>query len=210
MSRKVEIDGEEVEVYTAAERDTAIADARTAVEGEWKPKLTAAETETARVAKLLEDRTKEFGQGRAEFKRLSDEQYAKLDEKDRTIYDNQVVIADKDKTITESNQKAHESSVDTAIKAKVGSDVNLFTKVKEMYGLINLEDLTPDQIVQKVNVAFGAVGTREPDLLAAAGFGTGGGFEPPRKEAKDSFADSERGKELAKALGIPLEAPKQA
>lgn len=209
MSHKLEIDGVEVDVFTSEEVAAREAGVRTTVEGEYKPKLTAAETETARVAKLLEDRTKEFGQARTEFKRLSDEQYAKLDEKDKVIYDNQLLLADKDKTITESNQKAKESAIDSAIRAKVGSDANLFTKVKEMYGLINLEDLTPDAISVRVAAALGAIGTTAPDLLAAAGFSSGG-FEPPQRDVgKESFADTERGKEIAKSLGISLEAPKQ-
>lgn len=206
--RKVEIDGEEVEVYTAAERDTAIAETRTAVEGEWKPKFETAEQEKVRLAGILEARGRELVGQEAKFKKLSDEQYAKLEEKDRTIYDNQVALNDRDAKIADADKKVHESSVDAAIRAKVGTDTNLFTKVKEMYAIINLEDLSADQIAQKVNVAFGAVGTTAPDLLAAAGF-TSGGFEPPRRETKDSFADSERGKEIAGRLGIVLEPPKQ-
>ena len=72
---------EEIEVYTAEEvqqRETA---ARSAVEGEYKPKLTAAEAETVRLDGLLKARGEEFKQ----FRKLSDEQVEKLTVAEKTI-----------------------------------------------------------------------------------------------------------------------------
>lgn len=209
MSQKVEINGEEVEVYTAAERDAAVAEARTTVEGEWKPKLTTAEQEIVRVNGLLEQRAKEFAGARDGFQKLSDDQKSKLTAAELTIYHNQELLAERDKTITENNQRTKDSSIDAAIRARVGADQTLFTKVKEMYGIINLEDLTPEQVAIRVNASLGAIGQTSPDLLATAGFG-GGNFEPPRRDTgKESFADTERGREIAATLGIIIEVPKK-
>lgn len=209
MSHKLEIEGQEVDVFTTEEVAAREAAARAAVEGEWKPKYETAEQERVRTQGILEARTKEFGQAREGFKRLSDEQYAKLEEKDKIIYDNQLTIHSNNEKIAESDKKTKESAIDSAIRVKVGGDATLFAKVKDMYALVNLEDVTPEQMQIRVNAALGAVGTTSPDLLAAAGFG-GGSFEPPRRdEGSTSFADTERGKDLAKSLGILIEEPKK-
>lgn len=206
---KVEIDGAEVEVYTAAERDAAIAETRTAVEGEYKPKLTTAEAEQKRLQGLIDSRAEEFKNAGEKFRRLSDEQVAALDAAQRTIYENQAALQTEREGRIASDKRVYESTRDTAIRTKVGSDTALFDKVKEMYGVIQLEDVTPEQMTARVNAAFGAVGTTSPDLLAAAGFGSGN-FEPPvQKENEKSFADTEGGKALAEKLGMMVEAPKQ-
>ena len=209
MAHKLEIDGQEVDVFTTDEVAAREAAARTAAESEWKPKFETAEQEKTRLAGLLEQRSKEFGAARGEFQRLSDEQQSKLTATELALYKNQEMLADRDAKLAEADKKAYESAVDSAIRAKTGGDAALFAKVKEMYALIQLEDVTPEQIATKVAAAFGAIGTTAPDLLAAAGFG-GGGFQPPQRDSgRESFADTERGKEIAKALGIMIEPPKQ-
>lgn len=200
MSQKITIGDQEVEVFTAEEHMAALAGVR----GEFEPKLTKAEQERERLSGLLDARGRELSGQEAKFKRLSDEQVAKLDEKDLIIYNNQLFMADQNKKIADADTKAYENAVDAAIRARVGTDANLFTKVKEMYGLINLEDVTQEQVATKVAAAFGAIGVTAPDLLASAGF-SGGGFAPPTRETGgETFADSERGKDLAKFLGIGL------
>lgn len=209
MVHKVEIDGAEVEVYTAAERDAAIAEARTVVEGEYKPKLTAAEIEQKRLQGLIDSRAEEFKSAGEKFRRLTEEQVAALDAAQRTIYENQAALQTEREGRAVSDKKVYESTRDAAIRARTGADDALFKKVQEMYGVIQLEDVTPEQMAARVSAAFGAVGTTAPDLLAAAGFGSGN-FEPPtQKEETKSFADTEGGKGLAERLGLLTEAPKQ-
>lgn len=200
--QKVEINGEQVDVYTAAERQADIDAAKAQVENEWKPKLETAEQERARLDGLLTQRSRELAGQDAKFKRLSDEQVAKLDEKDRIIYQNQVDLATERENVAKTNKTIHDSAVDTAIRARTGSNEEVFNKVKGMYALIQLEDLTPEQIAIRVNAAVGAVGTTERDLLASAGFG-GGGFEAPVAN-DDKTAITSRQQEIAKGLGIAL------
>lgn len=203
---KIEHEGAEIEVYTADEvaaRETA---ARTAVEGEFKPKLTDAETKLADANKRLSERAGEF----AQFRKLNEEQVAKLSVAERTIYENQVAMQQKDEQIAANNKKVYESAVVAAIKGKIGADQALFDKVKGMYDLINLDDATPEGIAARVNAALGAIGGTQPDLLAAAGVSFGSHEPPkPKEQEKATFADSEAGKAGAAELGIMVEAPKK-
>lgn len=198
--QEVEINGEKVQVYTAAERQADIDTAKAQVESEWKPKFETAEQEKVRLAGILETRTKEFGTAREGFRRLSDEQVGKLDEKDRIIYQNQLDIATERETNAKTNKSIHDAAVDVAIRARTGSNEEIFKKVKGMYGLINLEDLTPEQITTRVNAAVGAIGTTERDLLASAGFG-GGGFEAPVIQ-NDEKQLTPKQQEIARTLGL--------
>lgn len=204
MTMKVEIDGAQVEVYTAAEvteRETAT---RTAVEGEYKPKLTAAEAESKRLEGLLEVRAGEFGKVR----QLNEDQVAKLTVADRTIYENQQALAAEQKKTADANKLAHESAVTAALRSKTGTDEKLFTEAKKMYEIIGLDDMTPEGISARAAAAVGALGGTQPDLLASAGF-VGGGYQPPQKnDGEKDFSDTERGKAVAAELGITLEAPK--
>lgn len=205
MTHKLEINGEEVDVFTADEvtaRETA---ARTAAEGEWKPKAESAMSEKERLEGLLEQRSKEVAGARGEFKRLSDEQVGALTAAQKVIYDNQILLAEKDVKIAESDRKVYEGARDSMIRTKTNGDPKLFDKVKEMYAVINLEDITPEQMKMRVDAAFGAVGVVAPDFLASAGFG-GGSFEPPVKgDDKQSYADTAAGKAAAAAFGLRTE-----
>lgn len=209
MTLKIEgEDGKEIEVYTADEVAAASTAAATAKEAEFTPKLTAAEGEKTRLEGLLKDRAAEF----AGFRKLSDDQVAKLDEKDRVIYENQIELQKEREKGVESAKKTREATISSKIREKVGTDETLFNKVKEMYEVINIEDATPEQVEVRVAAALGALSTTSPDLLAkVAGFG-GGTFAPPViKQEGDgkSFADSEAGKAGAAELGLVLETPKK-
>lgn len=201
---KVDIGGIETEVFTTEEVVAREAAVRTTVEGEYQPKLTAAETERARLSGLVDARSREIIGMDTKFQKLTKDQQEKLTDTEARLYKNQELIVERDAAIAETSKRAHDSAVDAAIRAKVGTDAKLFEKMKEMYPLIQLEDLTPEQITTRVNAVFGAIGSTAPDLLASAGFG-GGGFEPPARSAsKDSFADSDRGKGVAKSLGLAV------
>lgn len=198
-------DGTEIEVFTADEVAVKETSVRTAIESEYKPKLTKAEEDLADAMTRAGERATEFGQ----LRKLSEEQVAKLSVAERTIYENQVKLDEERAKNVTAAETAHKSAVEAAIRAKVGTDTKLFDKIKAMYGLVQLEDASAEQIAIRVNAAIGAIGQTEPDLLAAAGFTLGGAFEPPKQQvAEEGFADTERGKEGADELGLITEPPK--
>lgn len=206
MSQKVEINGEEVEVFTTEEvaaRETAV---RTEVEGVYKPQLEDATKKLTAAEEAAAKRALEFGQ----FRKLSEEQVKQLSEKDAIIYANQLQIQEGKEREDASKKSAKESAVTAAIRSKVGTNEKLFTEAQKMYGLLGLDDATPEGIAQRVTAALGALGSTQPDLLAGAGF-SGGSFEPPKQKekAEETFADKEAGKELAGKLGLTLEEPKK-
>lgn len=202
MVHKVEIDGVETEVYTAAERQADIDAAKAATEGEWKPKMDAVTTDLTEARKALGERTTEF----AQFRKLNTEQVAQLAEKDRIIYQNQLSINEEREKFAATAKTAHEAAITSVIKTKVGSDEKLAAEARKMYDLVGLEDLTPEQIAIRADAAIGALARTQPDLLAAAGLGSGGNFEPPRQgDETTSFADTPAGKQLANELGIQTE-----
>lgn len=203
--QKVEINGEQVEVYTAAEvveRETA---AKAAVEGPLKTQLTAAEAEKSRLEGLLEVRSGEI----KGIRKLSDDAVSKLTAAELTIYENGLAIAEANKKTEEANKAVHEAAVVSAIRAKVGTDEKLFTETKKMYDMLGLNDGTSEGITARAAAALGALGGTQPDLLAAAGMG-GGNYAPPaEKKSEASFADSEAGRAGAAELGLMVEAPKK-
>lgn len=201
---KVEIDGVETEVFTAAD----VTARETAVRGEFEPKLTAAQQEADRLSGLLKERAEEF----KGFRKLSDEQVEKLDIASRTIYENGLALeAEREKNAGYA-KAAKESAIDVAIRSKVGTDAKLFEEAKKMYQIVGLEDNTPEGIAARATAAFGALSTSQPDLLASAGFSFGGGFAPPEEKSKgeQTFADTDAGKEFAKKMGMVIEPPKAA
>lgn len=201
---KVEIDGVETEVFTEAD----VAAREAAVKSEFEPKLTAAETEKVRLEGLLKDRAEEF----KGFRKLSDEQVAKLDVAQRTIYENGLALeAEREKNAGYA-KTAKESSIAAAVRAKVGTDAKLFEEAMKMYQLVGIDDNTPEGISARATAAFGALSTSQPDLLASAGFSLGGGFAPPEEKSKgeQTFADTDAGKEFAKSMGMVIEPPKKA
>lgn len=202
--QKVEIDGQEVEVYTAAEHNAAVAAAETKLKGEYDPKITDLTGKLTDAEKAAKERAGEF----KEFRKLSDEQVEKLSVAERTIYQNTLLLAEKDVKLAESAKTTRETAITAAIASKV-SDAKVATEIRKMYDLIGLDDSTPEGIVARTQAALGALGANQPDLLASVGLG-GGTFEPPaRQENKDSFADTPAGKALADELGLVIEAPKK-
>lgn len=183
----------EIEVYTATEvqeRETA---ARATVEGEYKPKLEEATTKLTEAQKRASDRAGEFSNLRT----LTEEQKAKLSDVERAL------VEANESRAKESEQR-HEAEVNSAIRARIGTNDKAFEKAKEMWGLVSLAEGTPEQIEQKVLAVIGAVGTTQPDLLAGIS-GLSGSFVPPApKEDGKTFAETERGKAIANDLGLKL------
>ena len=206
MTIKIEQDGQEIEVYTADEVAAAKAEAATAKENEYKPKLTELETSLGEARTALSTRADEFKQ----FRKLSEDQVKKLDEKDRIIYENTLVIQEQKEKDALRDKQTRENNVLSTIKAKVGNDEKVVGKVKEMYSLIGLEANTPDEIEKKVLAALGALGQTEPDLVATINGFSVGSFEPPKpiEKGEPTFADTDKGKAFGKELGLTLEIKK--
>jgi len=203
MSQKIEVDGQEMEVFTQEEINAAREEGATGVRTELEPKLTSAQ-------KALAERTEQFAGANRAFKKLSDDAVGKLTEAERTIYENQLVMAEQGTRLAEADKKVYDVAVATALRAKVGNDPKVFEEALKMYELINLDDVTVEGITARAAAAVGALGQIHPDLLAAAGISGGGSHMPPQPVTKEneSFADTEAGKGLAKKLGMTLEVPK--
>jgi hypothetical protein len=195
--------GEEIEVYTAEELQAAV----TAKEGELTPKLTQAQQDLEEARTALGARATEFSQ----FRKLNDEQVKKLTIAERTIYENGLALEEERQRREASEKATREAQVDSALRAKVGTDDKLFTKAKEMWAIIGIDPKTPEEVERKVLMVLGAIGTTEPNLVAAVPGFTGGTYIPPvtKKEGEgESFADTEQGKAAAAELGLTLEKPK--
>lgn len=199
--------GEEIEVFTAEEVTAREAGVRTAVEGEYKPKLDAAEAEKIRLDGLLKSRAQEF----AGFRELNEEQVSQLAEKDRIIYENQLAIKKAEDLRVAGIETAHKTAVAAAIDARAGGNAKLKEEMEKMWGLIGIEAQTPEQIESKVLVVLGALSTSSPDLMASVNGFQGGSFAPPKAPGSGdkSFADSDAGKAGAAELGLMVEAPKK-
>ncbi len=208
---KIIHEDKEIEVYTAEEvtarETTAAAAAVKAKETEFAPIKTDLETRLGEANKALGERTGEFKQ----FRKLSDETKAKLTVAERTIYENQELMAKKDEERVAAEAKAHEARVDATIRAKAGSDEKLFTRMKEMWGIIGINATAPEEMEKKTLMILGALKTTEPDIVAQVMGASGGGWAPPaaKQDGEKSFADSERGALGAAELGLVTKPPEK-
>lgn len=196
----------EIEVYSAEELKAAETAAATAAEtrmkGEFEPKVKTLETELGSARTALATRAGEF----ATFRKLSDEAVAKLDEAQRTIYENGLALQAEREKNTKADKERLDKQVDDAIRAKAGKDEKLYTKMKDMFGIIGIEATTPETIETKLKMVVGAIGMAEPDLIAALGSFSGGSFQPPAKkeEGEPTYADTEKGKNLMDEIGLKI------
>lgn len=198
MSQKIiQDDGTELEVFTAEEVQAQIA----VKEEEFGKTKAEIEADLAETKKALGERSGEFKQ----FRRLTDEAVAKLGLAEKTIYENTLLMEDMRVKSLEHEKLAKEASLDSILRARAGGDEKIFQKLKDVYSVIAIDAQTPEQVNMKINMALGAIGTTEPDLLASIGSFAGGSFKPAeeKKETTD-FADTDKGKALANALGLKL------
>lgn len=200
MAQKVEIDGVETEVYTAAEVQEREAATRTAVEGEYKPQLEAVTGKLTEAEKRAAERAGEFKQ----FRELNEKQVAELSEKDRIIYENTKVVKETQDMLTAERTKGLDAQVAAAITAKAGGNEKLAGRMKEMWSVIGVTAATPEEIAFKANMVLGALSTTEPDLVATVGIFSGAAMPPGNQTKETNFADTERGKEAAKLLGLDV------
>lgn len=199
-------DGEEIEVYTADEvqaRETAAVAAKETefgvVRTELEGKLTDAE-------KRAQERAGEF----AQFRKLSEEDKAKLSVAERTIYENTEALAKSEEARAIAETASAKALVTTAIKAKAGANATLEAEMTKAWELVNVAATTPDEIELKAQMVLGMLSVSQPDLVATAN-GFNGSFSPPTPQLKDgeTFADTDGGKALGAELGLTLETPKK-
>lgn len=213
MSQKITNDaGEEIEVFTAAEVTEQVTkateDTKKIANDEFGKTKAQIEAERDEAKKALGERTSEFGK----FRKLNDETLAKLSIAERTIYENQKVADDREQIRVKKEQEDQAARVDVALRSKAGKDEKLFTKMKELWGAIQIDAVTPEQIENKTLMVLGAIQTTQPDLLASVSGFSSGRYVPPGTSSgdkKDSFADTERGKAAAKELGLDFEPKKK-
>lgn len=198
-------DGAQVEVYTADELAAARTEGASAKETELKPKMTELETELTGAKTALAARAGEF----AQFRKLSEEQVAAMTEKDRIIYENSLALNKANEDRVAAEESAAKERIINVIKAKAGANEALKTKMEEMWPLIAVEAVTPEQIEAKAQMVLGAISTQTPNLVAGvAGFN--GSYSPPGDTGTSdkTFGETEAGKGLAERLGIQLEPKK--
>lgn len=196
-------EGTEIEVFTAEEVQSQIA-AKEAEFGKTKGEI---EAERDEARKALGARSGEF----AQFRKLNDDVVAKLSVAERTIYENGLALEEERKKNADAEKARIEATVNSALRAKAGTDEKLFGKMKDMWSIIGIEAVTPEAIESKTKMIIGAISQTEPDLLATTGF-MNGSWTPPGtviEEGEKTFADTPKGKQVASELGLILEKPEE-
>jgi len=205
MAKLYDSEGAEVEALLPEEVDAKVKEATTAKETEFNATKKTLEEELAGAKKSLSERANQF----ATFRKLNDETVAKLDESQRTIYENGLALSKINEDRIAAEKVAREASVDIAIRAKAGTDEKLVTKMKDMWVVLGIEANTPEQIENKTKMILGAISQTEPDLLASVAGFSNGSYAPPEvpgaKKEDQGFGDTEKGKAGAAFLGLKLE-----
>lgn len=204
MAKFFDSEGNEVEAFLPEEVNNKVTEAVKAKEGEYVPKIKTLEEELSGAKTSLAQRANQF----AEFRKLNDDVVAKLDEKDRIIYENGLALAKINEERAEAEKKAREAIIDSTIRAKTGADEKLFGKIKGMWDVLGIEAITPEQMEQKTKMIIGAINQTEPDLLASVAGFSNGSFLPPEppgaKKEEKGFGDTEKGKAIAQDLGLKI------
>lgn len=200
-------EGEDVEVFTAEERDTY---ANTIVE----QKVGETKTEYEKRIADREEYYKQQGNNAGQLRRLNEEALTKLSDTERALYDNQIKLEEEQRARTEMENQIIARQIDDEVKKKANGDASVEKKIRDNLQLVNIDARTPEQVVAKVNFAFGAVIQQSPDLLAMAASSGGGGSpfpsgnQPPAPEKKN-YADTPEGKAVADQFGFIIDKPKQ-
>jgi len=190
--------GEDIEVFTAEERDAYANEIAEQKIGETKSDY----------EKRISEREEFFNQQSGNVSNLR-----------KTLEDknNKLSVAEKQMAEMlikqEDSEKARlDYAFDLKIKEKANGNADIEKKIRENLSMVNIDAKTPEQIEAKINFAYGGVLQQNPDLLAVSrGFsGTGtvypGGNKPPEK--KENLADTERVQQVGKMYGFITEAPK--
>lgn len=199
MTKLYDSEGAEVEAFLPDEVKSQVETAVKTKETEFTTVKTTLEQELTEAKKALGARAGEF----AQFRKLNDDVVEKLSVADRTIYENQLALKEEREKNAVAEKTRVESQVDSAIRAKAGTDDKLFGKMKDMWSVIGIDAQTPEAIDAKARMILGAISTTEPDLLASVGF-KGGSWQPPETEKKtdDTIPRTDAGRKIEELLGL--------
>ena len=199
MAKLFDAEGAEVEAFLPDEVKSQVETAVKTKETEFTTVKTTLEQELTEAKKALGARAGEFSQ----FRKLNDDVVNKLGVAERQIYENQLALKEEREKNTVAEKARIDSQVDSALRAKAGSDDKLFAKMKDMWSVIGIDAQTPESIETKTKMILGAISTTEPDLIASIGF-QGGSWRPPQTEKKvdDTIPRTEAGKKLEELLGL--------
>lgn len=202
MAKLYDSEGAEVEAFLQADVDAKVTAAVTTKETEFTTVRTTLEQELTQAKTALGERAKEF----SNFRKLNDEVVAKLSVTERMIYENQIALQEEREKNVVADKARIESQVDSALRAKAGSDDKLFGKMKDMWNIIGIDAQTPEAIENKTKMILGAISTTEPDLIASVAGFKGGSWQLPQEQKKDddNIPRTESGKKFAEALGLKL------
>lgn len=202
MAKLYDAEGIEVEAFLPDEVTAKVNEAVTTKETEFTTVKKGLEGELTEAKKALGSRANEF----AQFRKLNDDAVAKLSEAERLIYENQLALKEEREKNTVAEKARMDATVDSALRAKAGTDEKLFGKMKDMWSIIGIDAQTPEAIENKTKMILGAISSTEPDLVASVAGFSSGSWTPPevKKEGEKSYADTEAGKAAANALGLKL------
>lgn len=201
----VEIPDANIDVYMAPKISESIKAKETELLTAHGAEKTKLEEELGRLNGIITERAGEFKQ----FRKLTDDQTAKLTAAERTIYENGLLLHEANEKTAKLEKEKGETAVSTMIASKAGKNEKLAAKMKEMWPLLGIEATTPEQLEQKANMILGALATTEPDLVASVASFSGSHLPPNSKPKEgETFADTAGGKQLGSELGLTLETPK--
>ena len=186
-------EGEEVEAYSQEEMD--------AKETEHKEALTVAETKATDAEDHLKQKTDQFVQAKAGFKKLAD----LSDEEKGKLTEEQIAM----RTQLEETQAVQETERKDAKEAmfKVAAQGNeeMLTKLKENYDLINMPEGSTTEIQDRINRVIGmtyndlGIVEKKPISIEST-FASGGAVPRVTPEEEKKFSETEKGKDMEKQI----------
>lgn len=130
---------------------------------------------------------------------MTEEEKAKLSDKEKELMLRQEALETQQKEFT---SKQIESSKNHVLTMLVGDDEETRAKVLKNYDRIKDEATSLEEISIKMNEAYSmTIGTQNIANPLSVAMGFNGGQAPKKESTR--FADTERGKAIAKELGLP-------
>lgn len=182
---------------------------------ELEAKVTELTETVAEKDKLIEQKNADIVGARRQYKKLADmteEEKQQLSEKElelqQRMEEHEERVSKFEKEQAEQATKEREARRDAAISKIVGENKELGDRVRNNYDRIkdSGDASTVEEIAKVADEAFNMLGEERPNPIDAVVGGQGGG-EAPGGSGNSGFADSDRGKGLSEALGLPQQNP---